>query len=87
MEKLKMYIRHVMLWEAKNNKIKKKTQQEQLRKFVVLTAKVELLTTQPETGFQNVVQTICHLEISNLKKKNYSVFSFFNLEFFFFFFL
>ena len=39
MEELKVLIRHVMLWEFKN----KKTQQKQLRKFIVFMAKVSLL--------------------------------------------
>ena len=55
MEELKVHIRHVMLWEFKNNKNATETAQN-ICKFI---PKVSLLTTTSETGFQSFVLAIC----------------------------
>ena len=38
--------------------------QKQLRKFLVFMAKVSLLTAKSETGFQDFILTIPHLEMN-----------------------
>ena len=55
MEKLKMSIRHVMLWEFKNNKNAKET----TKKFVM-----SLLSAMSETGFHSFVLVIYHWQMN-----------------------
>ena len=60
MEKMQGHIQYVILCEYKNNKnaADKVTKKKQKKKQVLL-AKVSLLTTEFEIGFQSFVLTIC----------------------------
>ena len=52
-----MFIRHVMLWEFMNNKNARKIAKK-------ISAKLSLLTTKSETGFQIFLLVIRHWQIN-----------------------
>ena len=60
MGELKVHIQYAILWEFKNNK----NTTETAKKISSVMAKVPLLTTKSETGFQSFILVIHHKEMN-----------------------